>query len=200
MKKRNIIIISISTISLVFGGLVFLGISTFPELLEEEKEQIEQSPQEDVLFELPSFESNDNNAPDTVMLSSQGKSSTYVSEKGSNATYSDKHSFKNPITFTNTLEEINSYISHHEPIIERESFEVSYASHSSHYYRGTSYTVSSEEDAVEEPLLKQEQKQELLNIVQTDNSAIMNTTIMAIGVIEVLSYILVKRKRHHRFR
>ena len=53
----------------------------------------------------------------------------------------------------------------------------------------------------EEPLLMLEEKREVLNMTEINNdTAIMNTTIIAIGISEVLAYILIKRKRHHRFR
>ena len=203
MKKRNIIIISISTISLIFGGLVFLGVSTFPELLEEEKEQIEQSPNEDVLFELPS--SNDNKANESleVVTSAQGTGSQTISHQSHGDAFIKGHSFKDIKTFVDIFE-IEAPSSYH-PSVEAVSLNESAVSipkkESTNYYKGASYTSYSHKDeANEEPLLKKEVKQEALNVTQTNNSAIMNTTIMAIGVVEVLSYLLVKRKRHHRFR
>ena len=39
MKKRYVAIISICTASLLFGGLVYCGISAFPELLKPEEEE-----------------------------------------------------------------------------------------------------------------------------------------------------------------
>ena len=53
------------------------------------------------------------------------------------------------------------------------------------------------EEESDEPLLIKEEKQEILDIKEVNNdTAIMNTTIISIGICEVLAYILVKRKRH----
>ena len=58
-----------------------------------------------------------------------------------------------------------------------------------------------EEVVEEEPLLVLEEKREVIDVNEINNdTAIMNTTIIAIGISEVLAYILLKRKRHHRFR
>ena len=54
MKKKYVAIISISTISLIFGGLVYCGISAFPELLEPEEEQVEQKAKHHLAIE-PTF-------------------------------------------------------------------------------------------------------------------------------------------------
>ena len=55
MKKRNIIIISVSVVALLFGGLVFLGVSAFPELLEDEENK-ENLVEEVCAIETPVYE------------------------------------------------------------------------------------------------------------------------------------------------
>ena len=197
MKKRNIIIISVSVITLLFGGLVSLAISTFPELIEEEQDKIEQSPNEDVLFEAPSFANNEENKEEVVLTSSQGKSATYVSSYGDPSAPISHRSFKGEIAVTPVKESKNSSPSNYEFLHEIETISVS-NNRLSDYYRGTSYISDSQESSF---YLYKEEKQEIIHHGQVSSDAIMNTTIMAIGLCEVLSFILVlKRKRHLRLR
>ncbi len=194
MKKRNIIIISVSVITLLFGGLVSLAVTTFPELLEVDKEKIEQS-QEDVLFELPSLTEEKESKEEAVLTSSQGESATYISNVGDPSATISRHSFKDNVKVFISEEIKNNPVSHDHSFHEVESFEV-LNNHSSEYYRGASY--SSRESS--RPLITKETKQEVKR-APVDSAAIMNTTVMAIGLCEVLSFILVmKRKRHLRLR
>lgn len=197
MKKRNIIIISVSLITLLFGGLVSLAIKTFPELIEEEQDEIEQSLQEDVLFDLPSFTNDKEKQDEVVLTSSQGKDATYVSQYGDPSAPISRHSFKGEIASSPTKETKFTSSSNHGVIHEVEGFEIS-NSHSSHYYQGISSTSHSSESSF---YIKKEEKQEVVHHVQVSSDAIMNTTLMAIGLCKVLSFILVmKRKRHLRLR
>lgn len=194
MKKRNIIIISVSVITLLFGGLVSLAVSTFPELLEVDKEKIEQS-LEDVLFELPSLAEEKESKEETVLTSSQGESATYISRVGNPSIPISRHSFKGEIEIfaSNDVKNISS--SRERSFHEVEAHEVS-NNHSSEYYRGASFTYRESS----RPIINREAKQEAKR-VPVDSTAIMNTTVMAIGLCEVLSLILVmKRKRHLRVR
>ena len=193
MKKRNIIIISVSLITLLFGGLVSLAINTFPELIEEEQEKIEQSPNEDVLFDLSSLNNDKENNKPTVLTSGQGKTSHFVTDSSSAISHSFPHLTKD-FTFVSTGDNgIKAMPSHSEPTIEN----IPVISHSSTYYKGASHTSSQESSFY----VKKEEKQEIIHRTQVSSDAIMNTTIMAIGLCEVLSFILVvKRKRHLRLR
>ena len=197
MKKRNIIIISVSIITLLFGGLVSLAISAFPELIEKEQSEIEQSPKEDVLFDMPSLANNEENKEEVVLTSTQGKNATYVSPYGDPSATISHRSFKGEIAFSSLNESQNSSSSNFELVREIDTFVVS-NSHSFDYYKGTSYTSSSQDSSF---YIKKEEKQEIIHNSEVNSDAIMNTTIMAIGLCEVLSFILVlKRKRHLRLR
>ena len=196
MKKRNIIIISVSVITLLFGGLVSLAVTTFPELIEVEKEKIEQS-QEDVLFELPSFNDDKANKEEVVLTSNEGESATYVSRAGNPSIPVSHHSFKENVQVFVSKEVRKNPSSYDHNFHAVESFEAS-NSHSSTYYRGVSSSYSRESS--NRPLINKEIKKEAKR-VPVDSSAIMNTTIMAIGLCELLGLILViKRKRHLRLR
>ena len=195
MKKRNIIIISVSVITLLFGGLVSLAVTTFPELLEVDKEKIEQS-HEDVLFELPSLAEEKDSKEEAVLTSSQGESATYISRVGNPSIPISRHSFKGEIEIFTSNDVKNISSSHERSFHEVEAHEVS-NNHSSEYYRGASYTSRGSSDR---PIINKEAKQEAKR-VPVDSAAIMNTTVMAIGLCEILSFILVmKRKRHLRIR
>ena len=200
MKKRNIIIISVSVITLLFGGLVSLAVKTFPELIEEEQEKIEQSPQEDVLFDVPSLTNNDESKEETVLTSGQGKSATYVSQYGDPSAPISHHSFKGEITIEPVKETKISSSSFGGQIHEVEAFEV-FNNVISDSDKVVSYTSSrSVSESGHAPIIIKETKQEVINR-QVESSAIMNTTLMAIGLCEALSFILVmKRKRHLRIR
>ena len=197
MKKRNIIIISVSIITLLFGGLVSLAISAFPELIEEEQSKIEQSPKEDVLFDMPSFADNEENKEAVVLTSCQGKNTTYISTYGDHSTPISRSSYKGEIAVSSTKESKYSSSSNYELVHEIDTIEMS-SSNYFDYYKGSSYTSSAQDSSF---YIKKEEKQEIIYNTQVSSDAIMNTTIMAIGLCEVLSFILVlKRKRHLRLR
>lgn len=200
MKKRNIIIISVSVITLLFGGLVSLAVKTFPELIEEEQEKIEQSPQEDVLFDVPSLANNDESKEETVLTSGQSKSATYASQYGDPFAPISHHSFKGEIAIEPVKETRISSSSFGGQIHEVEAVEA-FNNVISHSENSVSYASSrSVSESGHVPLIIKETKQEAINR-QVESSAIMNTTLMAIGLCEVLSFILVmKRKRHLRIR
>ena len=198
MKKRNIIIISVSLITLLFGGLVSLAINTFPELIEEEQEKIEQSPNEDVLFDLPSL-SNDKEKDEPVVLTSgQAKNSPFVANFGDSSSHSYRRSSKEFTLVSPNNDEIKVVPYHHEPTVEITPITNTSSSNSSNYYKGVSHTSSAQESSF---YIKKEEKQEVIHHTPVSSDAIMNTTIMAIGLCEVLSFVLVmKRKRHLRLR
>lgn len=197
MKKRNIIIISVSLITLLFGGLVSLAIKTFPELIEEEQEKIEQSPNEDVLFDLPSLNNDKEDNESTVLTSGQGKNTQFVTDASGSVSRSHHHIVKDFTFVSSENNEIKTVSISHEPTVEIASVSAPSSSNSSTYYKGASHTSSQESSFY----IKKEEKQEIIHNTQVSSDAIMNTTIMAIGLCEVLSFILVlKRKRHLRLR
>ena len=198
MKKRNIIIISVSVITLLFGGLVSLAINTFPDLIEVEKEEIEQSPK-DVLFEAPSLNGINDKNEEVGLTSIPGQTATHISRYGDISAPISRHTHKGETDIIS-----HSEVNFISPSKSKTSFQIDAHDvsdgHSSSY-RG--YYVSNSGSSYEksyEPTLYKETKEERIN-TEVDSNAIMNTTLMAIGLCEVLSFILVmKRKRHLRLR
>ena len=192
MKKRNIIIISLSTISLVFGGLVFLGVSTFPELLEEEKKEIEQS-HEDVLFNVPS--NNKNNDEIAAVIASSNGSSKFVIDSKKSSNSLTRFSIKGDYEYVHyeeraTLTIKEQPVSHHE-VVSNATNEVKAPST---YYKGKSYVSLKNEREGKNLSIKQ--KLDRSEIVENRNKNIVNTIVLVVVAIEVLAFIILNKKRH----
>ena len=193
MKKRNIIIISLSTISLIFGGLVFLGVSTFPELLEEEKKEIEHS-HEEVLFNAPS---NDNKKDDqaTVVVASD-KASNYIVEGSKNTKSSPHFSTKGTFEFIHYSEERVSLTVKETPSINKEvaTSSSSEVKAPSTYYKGKSYVSIKREREAKNIVVKE--KLDRSEVIENRNKNIVNTIILVVVAIEALAFIILNKKRH----
>lgn len=223
MKKRNIIIISLSTISLVFAGLVYLAVTTFPELIEEVKIESEEEYVEEIFTDAPV-------QAELLPEINEEPAETFAFFEENYFEFDEEISYtpvENVVVEVNEptiieVEEIKV-----EPIIEEVVVEecqldldsvISSEPLSEEYFDEEPCLISDIDDdfvmtitptyieAVEvmdeeEPLLIKEEKREVLDMVEVNNdTAIMNTTIIAIGISEVLAYILIKRKRRHHFR
>ncbi len=193
MKKRNIIIISLSVISLIFGGLVFLGVSTFPELLEEEKKEIEH-PHDDVLLNTPSNNNYHDDAPVAVVASSSG-SSKYIID-GKKTSPSSTHSSSNEnyqfIHFEGrTSLTVNSEPASHNETVSNASSEDNAPST---YYKGKSYVSLKREKAAKDLTIKE--KLDRSEIIENRNKNIVNTIVLVVVAIEALAFIILNKKRH----
>lgn len=192
MKKRNIIIISLSIISLVFGGLVFLGVSTFPELLEEEKKEIEH-PSNDVLLNVPS---NDNKKSEevTVVVSSNG-ASNYVADtvKSSNTSHRLSSSYNYEIIHhvDNASLTVKETPATNKEIVSEATNEVNAPST---YYKGKSYVSLKRER--DNKNLSVKQKLDNSEIIKNRNKNIVNTIVLVVVAIEALAFIFLNKKRH----
>lgn len=195
MKKRNIIIISLSVISLVFGGLVFLGVSTFPELLEEEKKEIEPS-HEDVLFAMPSNNEKQNDEqPVSASIVSSNSPSQFVVSSKSSPHFFTRSSIKEHFTFIHYQEE-NLSTSVNETTINKEVVtETTSASKTpSTYYKGKSYvSLKRERDT---STLQVKEKVDRSEVIKTRNKNIVNTIVLVVVAIEALAFIILNKKRH----
>lgn len=281
MKKRNIIIISLSTISLVFAGLLYLAVTTFPELIEEEKIEHEEEYVEEIFTDAPTqagfvpeideepaetfvlFDENyfefDEEIPyipaenivvedvEPVIVEAEEieiepiieetVEDVVIEEVAPIAVASSCGSSASKIDYQVTFvaEHCHVFIQEEEAVttqtvadkvdfeivceegyfLELDSILVSDPLCEEYLEEETSFISNIHNDIVvtiiptyaeevmeeEEPLLTLEEKREVLNMTEINNdTAIMNTTIIAIGISEVLAYILIKRKRHHRFR
>jgi len=192
MKKRNIIIISVSVISLIFGGLVFLGVSTFPELLEEEKKEIEQS-HEDVLFNLPSNDKN-NDEVAAVAVSSNGSSNYIVdAKKGTNSiSRTSKYDSSKIVHYEDrAIVSINKEPASHEEKVSNASNEVNAPST---YYKGKSYVSMLKEKEAKN--LAVTQKVDNSEALKNRNKNIVNTIVLVVAIVEALAFIFLNKKRH----
>ena len=199
MKKRNIIIISVSTISLIFGGLVFLGVSTFPELLEEKNATHEKGRVEQSFIDTHFAKENEGEKKDEIVVASYAsdKSNTYVYDNESS-----RHTGKHATVKDTSIKEVEtnyvevSSVKNDKTFLHETYVEVASKPTHTRNHDVIAIGATDEKEQITTFLIK-DNKQAALEITQANNSAIMNTTIMAIGLCELLSFILVmKRKRH----
>ena len=193
MKKRNIIIISLSVVSLIFGGLVFLGVSTFPELLEEEKKEIEH-PHDDVLLNTPSNDNKSANESTAVAVSSGASNYVVDSPKSfkSNSRLSSSHNYEVIHHFDDKV----SLTIKEEPASNKEvvSNTQSSVNTPSTYYKGKSYVSLKREKAAKDLAIKE--KLDRSEIIENRNKNIVNTIVLVVVAIEALAFIFLNRKRH----
>ena len=194
MKKRNIVIISLSVISLVFGGLVFLGVSTFPELLEEEKKQIETSHKEDVLFNAPSNENNKNEETTASAAASSG-SSKYVINSSKTFKSSTRSDFADAHESVHHVDDVSFAAKEQStPNKEVTSGTISEVKTPSTYYKGKSYvSIKKEREAMNLPIKTELDRSE---VIKNRNKNIVNTIVLVVVAIEALAFIFLNKKRH----
>lgn len=193
MKKRNIIIISLSVVSLIFGGLVFLGVSTFPELLEEEKKEIEHH-HEDVLLNAPS---NDNKKDEQVTaVIASDKASNYIVEGNKTSKSSPRFSTKGAFEFIHYSEDRVSLTVKETPSINKEvvTSSNSEVKAPATYYKGKSYVSIKREKEAKNIVVKE--KLDRSEVIENRNKNIVNTIVLVVVAIEALAFIFLNRKRH----
>lgn len=193
MKKRNIIIISLSVVSLIFGGLVFLGVSTFPELLEEEKKEIEH-PHNDVLLNAPS---NDNKKDEQVTaVIASDKASNYIVEGNKTSKSSSRFSTKGTFEFIDYSKDRVSLTVKETPSINKEvvTSSNSEVKAPSTYYKGKSYVSIKREKEANNVVVKE--KLNRSEVIENRNKNIVNTIVLVVVAIEALAFIILNKKRH----
>ena len=210
MKKKIIVPIVLSSIGLLIGGLIYLGISSFPELLESEK-SVKPVNNEAVPF-----------VDDTIIVEGDKlfqEEPTIVSEGGVGGFVTDyipssvnsadiqyidapaptKETKSSP-RFTNISHVEFSFIedeqisieNHFEAAIDTFVVESNESSHEHFYY-------ASQDNAVEEaPLKVKKAKSVKTNKNQKirSNEALVETSLLVIGAVDVFSMILIHRKKH----
>ena len=207
MKKKFVAMIALSSVGLLLGGLIYLGISSFPELLESEKSvKNEESGaivpvvkdtiivEEEKLFEEPA----------SANVSSTGYSEYIPSSFDfSEIEYIDipKISHNKIVSFESEKISRNddSLVGFVEDFIVAEPVSISSESvainpivsvnHSSSSY-------SSKEEKTETIINKVNKTK--VNNKQTvrSNQALVETSLLVVGAVDLLSIILVKRKKH----
>lgn len=215
MKKKIIALMVLSSVGLVLGGLIYLGISSCPEILESKKnvigEEANEAPainnetiivEEDIMFEqpvlvddacssasadyIPSFFDDS----EVVYIDSPSESISLTLSSDSFAHFKEEPIILEfyPTTFDDSHEEGFAALID-EPIEEIAEENTIYEEH-------VLYT-SSLEDKDEAPLKLIKTPKIRANKNQTirSNQAVVETSLIVIGAVDLLSVILIKRRR-----
>ena len=210
MKKRYIAMIAISSIGLLFGGLIYLGISSFPELVQVEgevQEKVAAPIYDDTIIiekEKVVEEKDEAESVGGGLMSYAPSVDAVVVEYGS-ASASSKvvvdeptHGFDKKI---------------HEFIESKESFEVSYSDSAITpivapqietaieepviAIEHESYVANHESSIVTAPLQTTKAKKAKVNNTKSVRSteAVVETSLIVVGAVDLLSVILIKRRK-----
>ena len=205
-KKKLPLIIGLSSAVILLGGLVFVGISSFPDLLksdEELAEAKETSPVNNnrlVVEEEPLFESepvivsgvSGNYAPasyndnDVEFISVSANSETSVnvssSSKKSNHIIEEHPVFHEEVRFDDfAVTQATSIVN--EPVVANENGNL--ISHVETKEDNVSHQISATKKAVVNK-----------NRSVRSNEAVVETSLLVVGAVDLLSVVLIKRKKH----
>ena len=213
MKKKVIVPIVLSSIGLLLGGLIYLGISSFPELLESEKSLPNKEANTPIFVDDTEVVDGDKLfAPNIAeAIPSLNGGSEYVPNSDSEVTYIDapsyevkasveisKPSFKeSAILSSEPLFQVESGIdtlkgafttvsqetSKEEPAISNDNF----------YY--SSYVEKSDENIHREVIKTKKARVNKNNSIRS-NEALIETTLLVIGAVDIFSMILIHRRKH----
>ena len=203
MKKKVIIPIVVGSISLLFGGLIYLGISAFPELLLSE-EQLKAQEAERVAFinravvnEEPSegavviFSDTASDVVDNYIpsVAYEAEASYTVAKVETSNTASKKIDFFESHPLFHEESNLES-LANGALIVEQKEEPVIITEHINH-----SYTESIEGN-VRQEVIKTKKARVSKNKSTRSNEAIVEASLLVIGAVDVLSMILIKRKKH----
>ena len=212
MKKKYVAIISISTISLIFGGLVYCGISAFPELLEPEEEQVEQKAKHHLAIE-PTFVNQvyDNSSSDVVVVSGGAGAGSasfegFVSNPvntGAKISFVDKEN--NPKVSAESFKEARHKVEH--PFFEERS-DVSFLDNSingyvaheeKHVAKETHYYGSSKKETSVSPVTT---VNKAINVPtnKSANKEITECSLLVIAAVDLISMLLIVHKKRRLLR
>lgn len=213
MKKKVIVPIVLSSIGLLLGGLIYLGISSFPELLESEKSLQNKEANAPIFVDDTKVVDSDKLfAPNIAeVIPSLNGGSEYVPNSNSEVTYIDapiyeakasveisKPSFKEsailssePLfqvesgidTLKGTFTAVSQETSTEEPVISNDNF----------YY--SSYVEKSDEN-IHREVIKTKKARVNKNKSIRSNEALIETTLLVIGAVDIFSMILIHRRKH----
>ena len=199
-KKNFVPAILVGSIGLLLGGLIFLGVSAFPELLEEEKEVTEEKEHLYVLKTDIAINTENgyvskpgttNNAAEPANsyddLQIINISSVKVSNETKTAVISK--SYTHDDLFLNKphkiLEDISISGAHTNAQKVEDNFVNEHISYSS--YKESSHPV--EQVKTKKAVVNK-------NRSTRSNEAVVETSLLVIGAVDVISMILIKRKKH----
>ncbi len=213
MKKKVIIPIVLSSVALLLGGLIYFGISSNPELLESEK-SVKAKEADTPIFvdDTKVVDSDKLFAPNIAeVIPSLNGGSEYAPNSNSEVTYIDapsyevkasveisKPSFKeSAILSSEPLFQVESGIdtlkgaftavsqetSIEEPVISNDNF----------YY--SSYVEKGDEN-IHREVIKTKKARVNKNKSIRSNEALIETTLLVIGAVDIFSMILIHRRKH----
>ena len=209
MKKKVIIPIVLGSISLLFGGLIYLGISAFPELLLSEEQLKVQEAEKAAFYNRPVV--NEEPSEGAVIFSDGafGAGDIYVpSSIGDEEIVCGSISIgarevKLPIELDKTVNTEFALIEY-TPVFEDETFTISvnhdvvetaisenHVSYSSHF---------EVEDEPDNKVTKVNKAKVNKNKALRSNEAVVETSLLVIGAVDVFSMILINRRKRHLFR
>lgn len=203
MKKKVIIPIVVGSISLLFGGLIYLGISAFPELLLSEEQLkaqeveraafinravVNEEPSEGavVIFSDAASDVVDNYIPSVAY---EAEASYTVAKVETSNTASKKIDFFESHPLFHEESNLES-LANGALIVEQKEEPVIITEHINH-----SYTESIEGN-VRQEVIKTKKARVSKNKSTRSNEAIVEASLLVIGAVDVLSMILIKRKKH----
>ena len=213
MKKKVILPIVFSSIALLMGGLIYLGVSAFPELLEEEEEvEAKKTVAHNVAdFRMVSNEAEPSEPAEIEIASVTEVNSNYVSLSNkpsatNTRVYSNfskskvdfvivDHSFAGELIVVDSHSFIKhdnddekSFVVPNETTVEQQVASDEHTSYSS-YLEKTDESVHQEKAKVK--------KSKANNYTTTrSNEALAETSILVIGAVDVFSMILIHRRKH----
>ena len=195
-KKKFVPAIIVSSIGLLLGGLIFLGISAFPELLEEEKE-VQEEEKHLVVLKTDIVINADNgyvSQPGEVTNSAEAVasydnmevitiSSVRVSNGKKDSLETKSHSHDD--LFMNNPHQIIEDASSSSAHVNEQQFENEHVSF-----------ASSKESTRPLETVKVKKAKVNKNKSMRSNEALVETSLLVIGAVDIISMILIKRKKH----
>lgn len=203
MKKKFVVGIVVSSIGLLLGGLIYVGISSFPELLENEKAaNNEEGHIKPVIKQTITIEESVNEEPSAIVI-----------DNGTNYIPSTIES--SPVLFLDApkiIKETNasskSIDKGHKDFSLVTDFIEGSASNSYTFETNNTGTQKvtctsehfsySEETLKESAVLKTNAKKAKMKKNQSvrSNEALVETSLLVVGVVDIISMILINRKKH----
>ena len=206
MKKKFIVAIVLSTVGLLFGGLIYVGVSSFPELLKSEKaikaeeeratfnnhvvniEEVVEEPE--VIFDSVSSVSSlaTDNESHYVEASTSVKSASTIDAHDKELIliefqpieWCETSLLDSDIRHTFISEPIETIVE--EPVVTNEH--VSYSS------------IEKADEGVQLETLKVKKNKVNKNQSVRSNQAVVETSLLVIGAVDILSVILIRRRKH----
>lgn len=224
MKKRYVAIISICTASLLFGGLVYCGISAFPELLKPEEEEAPKEEQHLLVGIVDTYHHYETKADEkeeqTITLFVGGSSNNNHSHKGKGFSLTMLEADKVKVV---EIKDLGSNSIKREPISRDEvSFtavsapvvefapaieKVEHQETKAPEVKVTPYTYQNSirsKSSRKVAYVNKESKEETLHVDVTETKVthkeFLECSLLVVGAVEILSFILVKRRKHRMFR